>query len=597
MLAFYIYIGFYCPMYIESVPNRNSPPAILLRESYRDENGKVRKRTIANLSSLKPEVIAGLKVLLKGGNASELPLSEQFEVERTLPHGHVAAACGLFAQLGMFALLERKASEERSLAAALIISRLLDPGSKLAAARQLNRESATHTLAEELGLDEKVSEKDLYRALAWLGERQGKIERRLADKHLRDGHPVLYDLSSTYYEGSTCVLAQRGYSRDGKKGTRQINFGLLCSQEGCPVAVEVFPGNTADPSTVQSQVDKLRERFGMEKILLVGDRGMLTSARIEALRQCEDIAWISALQNTAVRKLAQAGAMQMDLFDQRDLAEISCPEEFPGERLVVCMNPALRTERARKRGELLEATEEALAAIAAACSRERNPYRGKDRIARRVEREAGKYKMLKHFKLTFRETGLDFERDEDAIEQEAALDGIYVVRARSEGTDHLDSDELVSTYKSLSNVESAFRSVKTETIQVRPVFHRKEDMVRAHIFVCMLAYHLQWHMTRKLKPILFEDEVPGGAPRSSPVAKAHRSQSAEQKAASKKTEEGQLVHSFHSLLAELSTLCRVTLRPKIDKAQSFCKLSNQTPLQEKAFQLLGLQPKITPCTQ
>lgn len=584
-------------MYIESVPNRNSPPAILLRESYRGEDGKVKKRTVANLSSLKPEVIEGLRVLLKGGCAADKPLEEQFKVERTLPHGHVAAALGLFGKLGMFPLLERKRSEERSLAAALIVSRLLDPGSKLALSRQLSRETATSTLGEELGLEEKVDEKDLYRAMAWLLDRQDKIERRLAKKHLNDSNPVLYDLSSTYYEGSTCVLARRGYSRDGKKGTRQINFGLLCSSEGCPVAVEVFPGNTGDPATVQAQVDKLRERFGMQRILLVGDRGMLTGARIEALKECEGISWISALQNAGVRQLARSGTVQMELFDKRDLVEIRCEEDFPGERLVVCMNPALREERARKRNELLEATEGKLREISDACARARNPYRGKERIARRVEREAGKYKMLKHFKLRFSETGLDFERDESSIAEESALDGLYVIRAKDEGTGHMDDAQLVRTYKSLSGVESAFRSIKTETLHVRPVFHRQEDMVRAHIFICMLAYHLQWHLTHALKSVLFEDEVPGGAPRSSPVAKACRSEAAEAKAAGKQTSDGLCVHGFKTLLSELATLCRVTIRPDIKNAEAFFKLTEPTRIQEKVFDLLGFNPQIMPCSQ
>jgi transposase len=584
-------------MYIESVPNRNSPPAVLLRESYRGDDGKVKKRTLLNLSNWDAELVAGFRALLKGGSVQTESLEDSFHVERTLPHGHVAAALGLFQKLGMDKLLQRKHCEERSLASALIIARLLNPGSKLALSRQLSCESATHTLAEELDLPEKVGEKDLYAAMAWLLRRQDKIERRLAAKHLQEGQPILYDLSSTYYEGSTCVLAQRGYSRDGKKGTRQINFGLLCSDQGCPVAVEVFPGNTADAATVEAQVDTLKERFGMKKILLVGDRGMLTSARIEALKEVDDISWVSALQSAGVRKLVNSGAVQMELFDQRDLVEVRCEEAFPGERLVVCLNPALREERARKRAELLNVSEEKLRVIAAACARERNPYHGKDRIARRVEKEVGKYKMLKHFKLTITETALDFERAEEAIAEESALDGLYVVRARAEGTEHLNEDELVSTYKSLSGVESAFRSIKTETLHVRPVFHRDEDMVRAHIFLCMLAYYLQWHLTRALKPVLFEDEVAGGASRASPVAKARRSASAEAKAARKRTPQGLPVHSLPTLLEELATLCRVTLRPQIEGAHVFHKLAEPTALQKKVFDLLGFQPKIRQCSQ
>ncbi len=557
----------------------------------------VKKRTVANLSRLKPEIIEGLRVLLKGGHASDKPLEEQFKVERSLPHGHVAAALGMFRKLDMFSLLERKAGEQRSLAAALILSRLLNPCSKLALSRQLSHDSATSTLAEELGLEQDVTEKVLYRAMAWLLERQGKIEQRLAKKHLKHPEPILYDLSSTYYEGSTCVLAQRGYSRDGKKGTRQINFGLLCSSEGCPVAVEVFPGNTADPATVQAQIDKLRNRFGMEKILLVGDRGMLTSARIEALQACESIAWISALQNGGVQKLAHRGYVQMELFDKRDLVEMRCEEDFPGERLIVCMNPALREERARKRRELLEVTEQKLRDIRDACHRPVNPYQGKDRIARRVEREVGKYKMLKHYNLSFSETGLSFERDTASIREEEALDGIYVVRARAQGTEHMNEAQLVSTYKSLATVESAFRSIKTETLHVRPIFHRDEDMVRGHILICMLAYYLQWHLTRELKPLLFEDEVPGGAPRTSPVAKARRSKAAEAKAAAKQTSEGLTVHSFRGLLTALSTLCRITLRPNIKNADTFFKLTEPTKLQHKALELLGCKLNTMPCSQ
>ena len=583
-------------MYIESVPNRNSPPAILLRESYRDLNGKVKKRTLANLTSWKPEIVEGLRGVLKGAQVSDRPLDEQFAVERTLPHGHVAAVLGMFRQLGMPRLLERKASEQRDLATALVVGRILHPGSKLALSRHLDERTASTTLGQELGL-EQVDEQDLYRAMRWLLERQDKIEARLAKKHLGDSAPILYDLSSTYYEGSTCVLAQRGYNRDGKKGKRQINFGLLCSKEGCPVAVEVFPGSSADPSTVQVQIEKLRDRFGLERVLLVGDRGMLTSARIEALKKAGEIGWISALQSSQVRKLAESGAFQLELFDQRDLAEIQCEEHFPGERLVACLNPALRDERARKREELLAVTEEKLGAIAAACARARNPYRGMDKIARRVEREAAKYKMLKHFELTITEESLSFSRKEEAIAREASLDGIYIVRAGRVDPAEMSESQLVQTYKSLSGVERAFRSLKTDSLEVRPVFHREEDMVRAHIFTCMLAYYLQWHLRRALKEALFDDEVPGGAPRQSPVAKARRSEHAEAKVASKQANDTLPLHSFATLLADLGALCRVTLRPAIKGAQCFYKLSEPTAVQQKIFKLLNITPKSTPCSQ
>lgn len=583
-------------MYIESVPNRSSPPAILLRESYRDENGKVKKRTLANLTHWDPEIVAGFKALLKGAHASELPLEEQFDVERTLPHGHVAVALGMFRRLGMASLLERKAGEERDPASGLILGRLLYPGSKLALSRHLNRQTATSTLGEELGLEE-VGEHDPYRSMRWLLEHQPRIEKRLAKAHLQSEAPILYDLTSTYYEGSTCLLARHGHNRDGKKGKRQINFGLLCSPQGCPVAVEVFPGSTADPTTVQAQIQKLRERFDLKRILLAGDRGMLTSARIERLREMEDVGWISALQASQVKKLAASGAFQLELFDQTDLAEIQCEEHFPGERLVVCCNPSLRAERTRKRNELLEVTEEKLEAIASACARRKNPYRGKDRIARRIEREAGKYKMLKHFELNIREDALQYRRKDDSIAQEASLDGIYIVRAGRVGPEQMHKEQLVETYKSLSGVERAFRSIKTMSLEVRPIFHREEDMVRAHIFVCMLAYYLQWHLQRELKPLLFEDEVPGGAPRATPVAKARRSAHAEAKAASKKADDGHPLHSLETLLADLGTLCRVTLRPAIKGAQLIYKLAEPTAIQQKAFNLLKITPKATPCSQ
>ena len=578
-------------MYIESVRNRNSPPAVLLRESYRDEKGKVKKRTLANLSHWKPVHVAGLKAILKGAHVSDVPFEEQFSVERTLPHGHVAVLLGKFKQLGMTNLLERKSSPQRDLATALIVGRILHPGSKLSLSRRLSRQTATTTLGEELGLNQKVSEHDLYDAMRWLLQRQARIEARLAKEHLQAGAPILYDLSSSYYEGSTCVLAQHGHNRDGKKGKRQINFGLLCSGEGCPVAVEVFPGSTADPSTVEAQIKKLRERFGLERILLVGDRGMLTSARIEALRTVEGVGWISALGASQVQKLARSGALQLELFDHSDLAEIECADHFPGERLVVCCNPLLRNERTRKRDELLSVTETKLREIAAACSRSRNPYRGKDMIARRVERETAKYKMLKHFELTITEDSLTFSRNQQAIDEEASLDGIYVVRARKADTADMRKERLVQIYKSLSGVERAFRCLKTESLEVRPFFHRMEDMIRAHIFLCMLAYHLQWHLKRDLKSLLFTDEIAGGAPRASPVAKAKRSRHAETKAATKTADDGLPLHSFETLLADLATLCRVSVRPAVKGAHLIHKLTEATPVQRKAFSLLNVTPK------
>jgi len=585
-------------MHIDTVPNRKSTPAILVRESYR-ENGKVKKRTLANISHWDPEVIAGLRVLLKGGHASNTALEDQFSVERSLPHGHVAAVLGALRGIGLHTALERKSGRQRALAIALIAGRILFPGSKLALSRHLSAATATTTLGEELAVGE-VDEHELYGAMRWLLERQEKIEGRLAREHVAENSAVLYDLTSTYYEGSTCPLAEFGHNRDKKKGKRQINIGLLCNAEGCPVSVEVFPGSTADPATVASQIETLRGRFALKRIIIVGDRGMLTNARIEELKEddAKNYGWISALRSGQIRKLADSGELQLELFDERELAEISSEEHFPGERLVVCRNPALAAERERKRSDLLAATEAKLQSVASACQRLRAPYRGKDRIARRVERECAKYKMLKHFELSFTESSLEFVRKEEAIAREAALDGIYIVRAGRVSQEEMDAPALVKTYKSLSQVERAFRAMKTTILKVRPIFHREEDMVRAHVLVCMLGCHLQWHMERGLKAALFNDEEPGGAPRSSPVAKARRSRRGEAKAATKRAEDGRPVHSFTTLLEDLATLCRITVRPAVSGAHTFNKLAEPTAVQAKALALLGVTPKAIPaCRQ
>jgi transposase len=585
-------------MHIDVIPNRNSPPAILLRESYREE-GKVKKRTLANISKWDPELIAGFRVLLKGGHASATALEDQFSIERSLPHGHVAAVLGVLRRIGLHKALERKSSDQRALAIALIAGRILFPGSKLALSRHLNPTTATSTLGEELALGE-VDEHDLYRAMRWLLERQEKIEARLAREHLPEDSAVLYDLTSTYYEGSCCSLAKFGYNRDKKRGKRQINIGLLCNSEGCPVSVEVFPGSTGDPATVLSQIKTLRERFGLKRIIIVGDRGMLTNTRIDELREDEQnhYGWISALRSGQISKLTNSGDLQPELFDQLDLAEISSEEHFHGERLVVCRNPLLADERTRNRSELLAATEAKLQSISDACRRARTPYHGKDRIGRRVERECAKYKMLKHFELNIGESSLEFTRNQESIAREAALDGIYIVRAGRIPQEEMDAAKLVNTYKSLSQVERAFRAMKTVVLKVRPIFHREEDMVRAHVLVCMLACHLQWHMERELKPALFNDEEPGGAPRKSPVAKARRSERAEAKAASKQSEDGLPVHSFATLLGDLATLCRITVRPNVPGAHTFNKLAEPTAVQAKILALLGVTPKAIPsCSQ
>ncbi len=578
-------------MYVDIVPNRTSPPAILLRESYRDDQGKVKKRTLANLSCLSLEQAHQLRAVLKGGHLSEQALEDCFEVIQSSAHGHVAAILGVVNQLHLPSVLGRGDTEHRRNALAAIAGRLLFPGSKLAASRQIA--STSTTLARELGLASDFDEDDIYEAMRWLRVRQNDIESRLAKKHLQDGCVVLYDLSSTWYEGSHCPLTAYGHNRDKKKGKKQINFGLLTNAEGCPISIEVYKGNISDPATVADQLAKLRHRFGLQKIVVVGDRGMLTQARLDAAEQdpaLEGYGWISALRSPQIRELVDAQDIEPELFDQRALAEITS-EQFPGERLVVCRNPLLAEERGRKREELLTATEKVLREIQKACRREKNPYRGKDNIARRIEREAAKYKMLKHFELSISESDLSFARKEAAIIKEARLDGFYVIRARRVAAQEMNAQQLVDTYKSLSGVERAFRSIKTTSLHVRPIFHHEEEMVRAHFLVCMLAYYVQWHMERRLAPVLFADEELAGQKdlRASPVEKTERSDSAKTKEATKRTEEGLVVHSFSTLLAELGSLAQVKCQALIEGAGSFFKLTRPTELHRRAFDLLGVK--------
>ena len=467
-------------MYVERVPNRSSPPAVLLRESFR-EDGKVKKRTLANLSKWPDDLVEGFRVLLKGGVA--LPsLGDAFAILRSRPHGHAAAVLGTARRLGLEKLLDRRPSRDRALATAMILARILDPRSKLATARSLSRETLTHTLGEELGVED-AGENELYRAMDWLLKRQARIERHLAARHLEEGALVLCDVTSVYFEGSKCPLAKRGYSRDGKRGKLQIVFALLCDREGCPVAAEVFEGNTADPGTLAAQLEKLRKRFSLSRIVLVGDRGLLTDARIREEVRPAGLGWITALRAPAIRKLVKGGTLQLSLFDEQDLAEITAPELFPGERLVVCRNPLLAAERARKRLDLLAATERELDKVVAATRREQRPLRGKDKIAVRADRALRRFKVGKHFDTESTDDGFSYARNEDRIAVEAALDGIYVIRTNVPA-EELPAEEAVRSYKSLSRVERAFRSYKTVDLKVRPVHHRLEGRVRAHVFLC-----------------------------------------------------------------------------------------------------------------
>ena len=522
-------------MYIESVPNRNSPPAILLRESYRD-GGKIKKRTIANLSNWPTELVEGLRTLLKGGKVAPAD-QETIIVRRALPHGHVAAVLGALRDIGLDRLLGPARNRCRDLVIAMIVARLIAPASKLATARMLDPLTAASSLGAVLGLG-PVDEDELYVALDWLGERQQAIEKALARKHLREGTLVLYDVSSSYLEGRCCELARLGYNRDGKKGKLQIVYGLLCAPDGCPVAIEVFEGDTADPRTLAAQIDKVKKRFAIEHVVLVGDRGMITQARIDAEIAPAGLDWITALRAPAIRALAEAGALQMSLFDERDMAAITSPD-YPGERLVVCRNPDLARERARKRQDLLAATEKDLAAIAAAVRRSRKPLRGEAEIALRVGALVNRHKMAKHFELVIGEASFTFHRKAAAIAAEAALDGIYVVRT-SLPKKALDAAATVGAYKSLARVERAFRSLKTVDIHLRPIFHWTAPRVRAHVLLCMLAYHVEHHMRARLAPMLYDetDHEAAAAMRTSIVARAERSDAARRKQTTGRTDDG-----------------------------------------------------------
>ena len=577
-------------MYIESVPNRNSPPAILLRESYRDA-GKIKKRTIANLSDWPTEIVEGLRTLLKGGKVAPAD-QESIIVRRALPHGHVAAVLGTLRNISLERMLGPPRNRCRDLVIAMIVARLIAPASKLATARMLDPLTASSSLGEVLGLG-PVDEDELYVALDWLGERQEAIEKALARKHLHDGTLVLYDVSSSYVEGRCCELARLGYNRDGKKGKLQIVYGLLCAADGCPVAIEVFEGDTGDPRTLAAQIDKVKKRFALERVALVGDRGMITQARLDAEIAPAGLDWITALRAPAIRTLVEAGALQMSLFDQRDMAAITSPD-YPGERLIVCRNPDLARERTRKREDLLAATEADLAVIAAAVRRARNPLHGEAEIALKVGAVVNRHKVAKHFELSIGEASFSFHRKTEAIAAEAALDGIYVVRTNLPKK-LLDDAATVGAYKSLARVERAFRSLKTVDIHLRPIFHWTTPRVRAHVLLCMLAYHVEHHIRARLAPMLYDetDHEAAAALRASIVAKAERSEAARRKQTTGLTDDGLPVHSFQSLLADLATYARIQATTALNDKYVFTLHTRPTPIQQRAFKLLALNPDRT----
>lgn len=574
-------------MYIENVPNRNSPPCVLLRESFR-EDGKVRKRTLANLSKCPDDVVEALRRYLQGVTPGTVEL-DSLRIKRSLPHGHVAAVLGTLRDLGLHRMISSRPCSERDRVIAMIVARIIDPQSKLATARGFSAETATSTLGMECGLEPDITEDGLYAAMDWLLARQPHIEKKLAERHLADGTLVLYDLSSSYFEGRTCPLAQHGHNRDGKKGKLQIVYGLLCSAEGCPVAVEVFEGNTADSETLATQIDKIRSRFGLQRVVLVGDRGMITQVRIdEEIRPVAGLDWITALRAPTLRKLRSGRYLQPELFDEQDLAEITSPD-FPGERLVACRNPFLADERRRKRNELLAATEQKLDEVVRAVHRERRPVRGSDKIGLRVGKVINRFKMQKHFVLEITDNTFGYQRNVEKIREEEALDGIYVIRT-SVAEAHLSAEQAVKAYKGLSAVERAFRSLKTMDLFIRPIHHRLADRVRAHVFLCMLAYYVEWHMRQKLVTMLFDDDTPedGEARRESIVRPKPRSASAGRKAQSKRTADDQPVHSFRTLLKDLATVTKNELHLPVRNTPSCWKTTEPTPVQNKAFTLLDV---------
>jgi transposase len=561
----------------------------LLRRSYR-EGGKVKHETLGNLSHLPPDLIETIRQRLAAGEP--VPHGE-IDILRSLPHGHVAAVLGTLRAIGLESMLASRPSRERSLVMAMIVARIIEPCSKLATARMLCDQTAASSLAGELGLDgpdAPTDERDLYEAMDWLHSRQSRIEKKLAKKHLRDGTLLLYDVSGSYYTGRRCSLAKFGHPRDGKKGVPQIIYGLLCSPEGCPIAIHVFEGNTGDPATLQSQIDKIRKRFGIQRVVMVGDRGMITSRRIEeSMRDVPGLDWITALRADSIKKLVSQGVIQTSLFDERDLVEVTSPD-YPEERLMVCRNPLLAEERTRKREELLQATEKKLEEIAAATRREKRALRGKSRIALRVGKIINHYKVGKHFELEINEGSFSYSRDQEKIATEANLDGLYVIRT-SVSAESLKSDDTVRAYKDLAKVERAFRCMKTIDLKVRPIFHWLADRVRAHVFLCMLSYYVEWHLRKSLAPLLFDDDDREAAEalRSSVVAPAERSPAAKHKDHTKHTADGLPVHSLRTLLSDLGTLTKNLIHLK-GTEREFYQLTEATEIQRRAFLLLGVTP-------
>lgn len=564
-------------MYLAIVSNRNSRPAALLRESYR-EDGKVKNRTLANLSHLRDDQIDAIRRIL--GGEKLVSIDQAVQTERSLPAGHVRAVLGTMKNLGIADLLSTRGCRERDLVLGMIAERILHPASKLGTVRLWN----SSTLASDLGVGDADAD-ELYGSLDWLLERQVRIEKKLADRHLSEGGLALYDTSNSHYDGRTCPLARIGHDKDGRHGVSIIAYGVMTDREGRPVAMQVYPGNTGDPATVPDQVLNLRVRFGLHDVVLVGDRGMLTRTKIDLLKEQPGLGWITALRTEGIRKMVEGGALHLSLFDQVNLAEIQSPD-YPGERLVACFNPLLADERRRKRGEMLAATEKLLAKLGEQVAKRTKPMAAGE-IGTKVGRVVHRYKMAKHFDLEIADGKIAWSRNEAAIKREAALDGIYVIRT-SASAERLSAEDTVRSYKRLAEVEQSFRCLKGIDLRVQPVFHRTEDHVRAHFFLCMLAYYVEWHMRRALAPLLFEDvTVPMSRDVRDPVAKPTPSDSVKAKKKRRATPEGLPVHSFDSLLVELATQVRTTFRVG-GRDATFDQITKPTPLHQRAFDLLGI---------
>jgi transposase len=564
-------------MHLHIVPNRNSKPAILLRQSYR-EGGKVKKRTVANLSFLSLHQAEMINLVLKGQKL--LPVGDLFEKIGSKLHGHVHAVLKAMDRLGVDKLICSKPCRERNLMIGTIAALVTEPDSKLG----ITRWWSDTTLPETLGLGD-VDEDDIYEAMDWLVARQPSIEKKLAKRHLKEGDLVMYDLTSSYFEGTKCPLAKLGHSRDGKKGKLQVNYGLLAGSGGCPVAVSVYEGNVGDPKTLLPEVCKVREEFGVKQMVLAGDRGMISQKQIDVVRDVDGIDWITALKSGGIRKLAEGGALQLGLFDERNLFEVYS-EEYPGERLVACRNGELAQLRSRKRASMIESTKKELEKVCGMAGR--GKMKGRDKIGVRVGKVVNKYKMAKHFELDIRDDGFDFELNEQSVAAEAALDGVYVIRT-SLSAQRMEAADVVRSYKNLSNVERAFRSLKSIDLLVRPIRHRTEDRVRAHIFVCLLAYYVQWHMMEAWRELLFADEDQESKKSRDPVAPAKRSAEALAKVHTKELDDGSVAHSFRTLLHHMSTITRDLCRSKVKGASeaTFTMDTTPNPKQRRALELLS----------